>query len=95
MPRRIANVKNQNVKHPCTASVRKAPIKTSFMEILEELTRITKDDAVVLAAVKDIFSAYRVRLAKSAATVRLVYEQHASPKELRRGNLGRRSSAWV
>ena len=31
------------------AVVQKTPIKTSFMEILDELTRLTKDDAVVLA----------------------------------------------
>jgi hypothetical protein len=87
-------VKNQNAKRHSSASAPKAPIKTSFMEIIEGLTRITKDDAVVLAAVKYIFRAYRVRLAKSAATVRLVYEQN-SPSELRRGNLGRRRSAWA
>ena len=65
--------------------VQPEPIKTSFMEIIEGLTRLTKDDAVVIAAVKNIFSAYRVRLAKSAATVRLVYRQNLL-RELRRAN---------
>jgi hypothetical protein len=87
-------VKSKKTKNSFEPPVQKAPIKTSFMEIIEGLTRLTKDDAVVLAAVKDIFGAYRVRLAKSAATVRLVYERN-SPKESRRGNLGRRSSAWA
>ena len=76
------------------AVVQKTPIKTSFMEILDELTRLTKDDAVVLAAIKAIFSAYRIRLAKSAATVRLVCG-HNSLKDSRRNNLRRRSSVWA
>ncbi|HEX9454286.1 MAG TPA: hypothetical protein VGA27_07995 [Candidatus Binatia bacterium] len=88
-------MKSKKTKNNFEPPVQKAPpIMTSFMEIIDGLTRLTKDDAVVLAAVKDIFSAYRVRLAKSAATVRLVYERN-SPKESRRGNLGRRSSAWA
>ena len=87
-------MKSKKTKNPFESPVQKAPIKTSFMEIIDGLTRLTKDDAVVLAAVKDIFSPYRVRLAKSAATVRLVYDRN-SPKESWRGNLGRRSSAWA
>ena len=49
-----------------------APIRTTSMELLWELSRLTTDDALVVAAVKDIFRTYRVRLAHSLAPVRLV-----------------------
>ena len=52
-----------------------APIRTTFLELLWELTRLTTDDALVLAAVKDIFQTYSVRLAHSVAPVRLVGAQ--------------------
>ena len=52
-----------------------APIRTTFMELLWELSRLTTDDALVLAAVKNIFQTYSVRLAHSLAPVRLVGAQ--------------------
>ena len=51
------------------------PIRTTFMELLWELSRLTTDDALVLAAVTDIFRTYRVRLAHSPVPVRLVGAQ--------------------
>ena len=50
-------------------------IRTTFMELLWELSRLTIDDALVLAAVKNIFQTYSVRLAHSLAPVRLVGAQ--------------------
>ena len=49
-----------------------ASIRTTFMELLWELSRQTTDDAVVLAAVKNIFQTHSVRLAHSLAPVRLI-----------------------
>jgi len=69
------------------------PIKTSLMELLEELSNITKDDALIVASVKDIFSSYRVRLGPTLAPVRLVGED--ARRELRRNHSGPRSSAWA
>lgn len=51
------------------------PIRTTFMELIEELTRLTRDDALVLAVVRSIFGTYRVRLAHTMAPVRLVNAQ--------------------
>ena len=48
------------------------PIRTTFMDLLQELTNLTKDDALVLAALKNIFDCYNVRLVRSLAPVRLV-----------------------
>ncbi len=70
------------------------PIKTTFMELLDELSSITKDDAQVMAAVKSIFSSYKVRFTHTLAPVRLVGSDETT-RELRRSNLGRRSSAWA
>jgi len=47
-------------------------IRTTFMDLLQELTNLTKDDALVLAALKNIFDCYNVRLVRSLAPVRLV-----------------------
>jgi hypothetical protein len=70
------------------------PIKTTFMELLEELSSITKDDALVMAAIKDIFISYKVRFARTLAPVRLVNGEQ-TVRALRHANLGRRSSAWA
>ena len=70
------------------------PIKTTFMELLDELSSITQDDALVMAAVKDIFGSYRIRFTRTLAPVRLVSGEQ-TVGALRRGNLSRRSSAWA
>ena len=40
-------------------------IRTTVLDLLEELTALTKDDALVMAAIKNIFATYDVRLARS------------------------------
>ena len=47
-------------------------MRTTFMDLLQELTNLTKDDALVLAALKNIFDCHNVRLVRSLAPVRLV-----------------------
>jgi hypothetical protein len=47
-------------------------VRTTFMDLLQELTNLTKDDALVLAALKNIFDCHNVRLVRSLAPVRLV-----------------------
>ncbi len=51
------------------------PIRTTFMELIEEIANLTRDDALVLAVVRNIFGTYRVRLAHTMAPVRLVGAQ--------------------
>ena len=46
-------------------------VRTTF-DLLQELTNLTKDDALVLAALKNIFDCHNVRLVRSLAPVRLV-----------------------
>lgn len=48
------------------------PIRTSLIELIEELSNLTNDDSLVVAAVRSIFDSYRVRLSGSAAPIRLV-----------------------
>ena len=68
------------------------PIRTTFMELLQELNSLTKDDSLVMAAVKSIFDSYRVRFGHSLATVRLV----DSGFPIRARTIaGRRRSAWA
>ena len=71
-----------------------APIKTTFMELVQALTRATQDDDLVLAMIKNIFASYRVRLGKSLAPVRLV-NSNDSGRTIRRSGLGKKSAAWA
>ena len=80
-----------------TISIRpksQAPIKTTFMELVQALTRATQDDDLVLAMIKNIFASYRVRLGKSLAPVRLVNSDD-SGRAVRRSGLGKKSAAWA
>ena len=70
------------------------PIKTTIMELLDELSSITEDDALVMAAVKNLFSSYKIRFAHTLAPVRLVGAEE-STRELRPSNLGRQRSACL
>jgi hypothetical protein len=45
--------------------VKRATIRTTLLDVLKELTHLTKDDAVVLAVFKRIFDSHRVRLART------------------------------
>ena len=51
---------------------RETPIRTSFWELIDELSSMTKDDNLVVAAVRSIFHNYGVRFGHSLAPVKLV-----------------------
>jgi hypothetical protein len=70
------------------------PIKTTLMDLLRELTRVTEDDTQVMAMVKNIFASHKVRLSRSLAPVRLVNSK-TSARAARRAGLGRKSAAWA
>ena len=53
------------------------------MDVLKEITKLTKDDALVLAVFKRIFDSHRVRLARTLAPVKLV-EDKGSTRRARR-----------
>jgi hypothetical protein len=70
-----------------------APIKTTVMELIESLSSLTQDDALVVATMKNIFASYQVRLARTLAPVRLVNGEFSA--KAARHHLGKRSSAWA
>ncbi|MGH7929512.1 MAG: hypothetical protein ACREQV_17120, partial [Candidatus Binatia bacterium] len=47
-------------------------IRTSIMELMQELTNLTHDDNLVIGTMKSIFGSYKVRLAGAPVDVRLV-----------------------
>ena len=47
-------------------------IKTSFMELLQELSKLTQDESLIIGAVKDIFHTYNVVATRTLAPVKLV-----------------------
>jgi hypothetical protein len=49
-------------------------IRTSILELMQELSNLTNDDHLVIAAVRNIFGAYNVRLAGAPVPVRIVNE---------------------
>lgn len=64
---------NSNRKTRRAVAVRRrAPIKTSILELVQALSNMTTDDNLVIAAVRTIFGAYNVRLAGAPVPVRLV-----------------------
>jgi len=79
-----------NNQHPSKPT----PIKTTLMELLDQLSSVTKDDALVMAAIKNLFRSYKIRFTNTLAPVRLVGVEEA-PRGLEPTNPGRRSSAWA
>jgi len=71
-----------------------APIKTTLMDLVRELGRVTEDDTQVMAMVKNIFASYKVRLSRSLVPVHLV-NGDVSDRAARRAGLGRKSAAWA
>ena len=57
---------------PRKSAAKLAPIRTSLIELIEELSNLTNDDSLVVAAVRSIFDSHRVRLSGSAVPIRLV-----------------------
>jgi hypothetical protein len=49
-----------------------APIKTTFLELIQELAKLTKDDNHVVAAVKNIFRQYNIKFTRTLTPVKLV-----------------------
>ena len=66
-----------------------ASIKTSFLELIRELAELTKDDNLVVAAVRNILRQYNVTMTRTMAPVKLV-----TPRPVRR-KAGGRSSCWA
>jgi hypothetical protein len=57
------------------------------MEIMQELTKLTQDDSLVLGTMKNIFGSYRVRLAGAPVSLRLEGAAN-SPRIFRKRNGG-------
>jgi len=55
-----------------TALARSKPTQTTFMKLLQELSELTNDDRLVIAAVRSIFETHKVRLSRSLTPVKLV-----------------------
>jgi hypothetical protein len=66
-----------------SASMKRTSVKTSIMELMQELSNLTHDDNLVVSAMKTIFGTYRVRLAGAPVAVRLV-EGARSPRGFRK-----------
>ena len=84
-------MKNRSTK--TIAQGNSTPIKTTVMELIESLSNLTNDDALVVATMKNIFASYQVRLARTLAPVRLVNGGFSIKAERRR--LDKRNATWA
>ena len=73
------------------AARRRAPIKTSILELVQALSNMTSDDNLVIAAVRTIFGAYNVRLAGAPIPVRLVNSDLPEWPHLKKSHRGKSS----
>jgi len=85
-------VKNKQFSGLSAARSGRPQITTSFMDLLKVITRLTKDDALVLEIVKRIFESHTVRLTRTLAPVRLG-NGRLSPRTARRAKFTR-NTAW-
>lgn len=60
-------------------------IRTTIMELMQEITNLTHDDNLVIGTMKSIFGSYKVRLAGAPVALRLVGAAD-SPRIFRKRN---------
>jgi hypothetical protein len=63
---------------------KRTKIRTSLLELLQELTKLTHDDNLVIGTMKSIFGSYKVRLAGAPVALRLEVTRN-SPKIFGKG----------
>ena len=63
---------------------KKSPVQTTFMDLIQELSQLTNDDGMVVAAVKRVFNSHSVRFGHSLTPVRLVAGGRISKSSIHR-----------
>jgi hypothetical protein len=58
-------------------------LRTSFWELIQELSAMTKDDKLVIAAMQSIFATHHARIGSSLAPVRLVSSESPAKGKLK------------
>jgi hypothetical protein len=66
---------------------KRTKIRTSLLELMQELTKLTHDDNLVIGTMKSIFGSYKVRLAGAPVALRLEGAPN-SPRIFRKRNGG-------
>ncbi len=64
-------MKRSRVKRKAAAWTKPAPIRTNLMEIIGELSKLTDDDNLVVAAVKSMIRSYNLRTTRLFTPVKL------------------------
>jgi phosphopentomutase len=65
-------MKQRRINTKRTNQSKVVAIKTSFMELIQELSKLTQDDSLIIGAIKDIFRTYNVVATRTVAPVKLV-----------------------
>ncbi len=53
-------MKQRQIKRKSMSQTKAGPIKTTFMELIQELSKLTQDDSLVMAAIRNICGTYNV-----------------------------------
>ena len=61
------------------------PIRTTILELIETLSSLTRDDNLVISAVKEIFTTHRIMASRSMAAVKLVANKPRTKIRVSRG----------
>src|SRR5437867_13388955 len=82
--RRELVMKQRQIKRKSMSQTKAGPIKTTFMELIQELTKLTQDDSLVLAAIRNICGTYNVVATRTLTPVNLVPSTHPAQHRLKR-----------
>jgi len=77
-------MKQRRVSQQEDGQAKAAPIKTTVFEVIQELTKLTKNDNLVLAAFRDIFDSHKVTAIRSLTPVKVVARGRPSYRKVHR-----------
>src|SRR5207253_11238753 len=70
--RRELVMEQRQIKRKSMSQTKAGPIKTTFMELIQELSKLTQDDSLVIAAIRNICGTYNVVATRTLSPVKLV-----------------------
>jgi Holliday junction resolvasome RuvABC endonuclease subunit len=83
-------MKQRQIKRKSMNQTKAGPIKTTFMELIQELSKLTQDDSLVMAAIRNIFVTYNVVATRTLAPVKLVPSIRPAQRRV-----NRRRTCWA
>ena len=83
-------MKQRQIKRKRMNQTKAGPIKTTFMELIQELSKLTQDDSLVMAAIRNICGTYNVVATRTLTPVKLVPSTRPAQRRV-----NRRRTCWA